>query len=163
MGSEQNDGTSYQPSEPKPCDNNCGFFGTAGNRNLCSKCYRDFCIEEERAASAKAAMEKSLLHPAAAVTAAASATLSTDSTVPAAEASSSSEPQVVALKKAANRCGSCNKKVGLSGFVCKCGNTFCGVHRYPESHECSYDFKGVGRDAISKANPVVKADKMEKF
>lgn len=104
-------------------------------------------------------MEKPLLHPAAA-----SATLSTDSTVPAAEASSSSEPQVVvALKKAANRCGSCNKKVGLTGFVCKCGNTFCGVHRYPENHECSYDFKGVGRDAISKANPVVKADKMEKF
>nr|1WG2_A Chain A, zinc finger (AN1-like) family protein [Arabidopsis thaliana] len=43
-----------------------------------------------------------------------------------------------------NRCFSCNKKVGVMGFKCKCGSTFCGSHRYPEKHECSFDFKEVG-------------------
>ena len=65
--------------------------------------------------------------------------------------------------KVANRCFICRKKVRLTGFKCRCGSTFCGEHRYPEKHECSFDFKGAGRDAIAKANPVVKADKVERF
>ncbi|KAK4772729.1 hypothetical protein SAY86_014504 [Trapa natans] len=66
--------------------------------------------------------------------------------------------------KAANRCGSCNKKVGLStGFKCRCGVIFCQTHRYPESHGCTFDFKAAGREAIAGANPLVKADKVERF
>ncbi|XP_061348193.1 zinc finger A20 and AN1 domain-containing stress-associated protein 7-like [Gastrolobium bilobum] len=160
MGSQQNEGTSYQPSERKPCANNCGFFGTAKNRNLCSKCFRDVCIQEAHAASAKATMEKSLLHSSAAAVEAA-VVPSLDVAIRVAEPSSSSE--LSKPSKVANRCGSCNKKVGLTGFVCKCGTTFCGTHRYPEKHQCSYDFKGAGRDVISKANPSIKADKIARF
>ncbi|KAF7811875.1 zinc finger A20 and AN1 domain-containing stress-associated protein 9 isoform X3 [Senna tora] len=29
-------------------------------------------------------------------------------------------------KKKSNRCKSCNKKVGLTGFQCRCGDLFCG-------------------------------------
>jgi len=66
-------------------------------------------------------------------------------------------------KKPANRCWLCNKRVGLTGFKCRCGGTFCSSHRYSENHECSFNYKGVGREAIAKANPVVKADKIEKI
>ncbi|KAJ7952425.1 Zinc finger A20 and AN1 domain-containing stress-associated protein [Quillaja saponaria] len=170
MGSEQNDGTSYHLSEPKPCANNCGFFGAAGTMNLCSKCYRDFCIKEEHAASAKAAMAKSLNTKSLKTDILAkslvgpSSPSSPESTCP----SSSSSTEVghgghQAEPKVSNRCLSCNKKVGFTGFRCKCGSTFCGNHRYPENHECTYDFKVAGRDAIAKANPIVKADKVERF
>lgn len=40
---------------------------------------------------------------------------------------------------------------------------FCGAHRYPESHECDFDFKKPGREAIAKANPFVKADKLDRI
>ncbi|RAL43936.1 hypothetical protein DM860_014072 [Cuscuta australis] len=44
-----------------------------------------------------------------------------------------------------NRCGSCWKKMGLMAFNCKCGFTFCVAHHYPETHNCSFDFKAAGR------------------
>jgi predicted nucleic acid binding AN1-type Zn finger protein len=84
-----------------------------------------------------------------------------------AEASSSAETVVAGgdqvPSKPANRCFSCSKKVGLTGFQCKCGGTYCGTHRYAENHECLFDFEGAGRDAIAKANPVIKANKVERF
>ena len=33
-------------------------------------------------------------------------------------------------KKKKNRCLKCNKKVGLTGFPCRCGGLFCSLHRY---------------------------------
>ena len=35
-----------------------------------------------------------------------------------------------------NRCFTCQKKVGLTGFDCKCKHQFCGEHRLPEAHAC---------------------------
>ncbi|KAL6195162.1 hypothetical protein ACLB2K_030783 [Fragaria x ananassa] len=61
------------------------------------------------------------------------------------------------------RCTTCNKRVGLTGFNCRCGDLFCAVHRYSDKHDCPYDYRTAGRDAIAKANPVVKAEKLDKI
>ncbi|KAF5770566.1 putative transcription regulator A20-like family [Helianthus annuus] len=145
-----------------PCANNCGFFGSPTTLNLCSKCYKDHCVKEQHMSTAKIAVEKSFSQPqhqiessssSSSSLATALAPVSTDSVV--AEGAVKSQPR--------NRCGSCKRRVGLTGFTCRCGTTFCGTHRYPEQHACTFDFKTMGKEAIAKANPVVKGVKLEKI
>lgn len=59
-------------------------------------------------------------------------------------------------------CTGCRKKLGLMGFRCRCGDMFCSEHRYSDRHDCSYDYKAAGREAIARENPVVKAAKILK-
>ena len=47
----------------------------------------------------------------------------------------------VVAKKNKNRCFVCNKKVGLTGIECRCEGMFCGVHRYPSQHACTFNHK----------------------
>ncbi|XP_051141604.1 zinc finger A20 and AN1 domain-containing stress-associated protein 5-like [Andrographis paniculata] len=63
-----------------------------------------------------------------------------------------------------NRCSGsgCRKRVGLIGFRCRCGEVFCSEHRYSDRHECSYDYKAAGREAIARENPVIRAAKILK-
>ncbi|KAL8495976.1 hypothetical protein ACS0TY_019914 [Phlomoides rotata] len=67
------------------------------------------------------------------------------------------------MKREINRCSGCRRKVGLTGFRCRCGELFCADHRYSDRHDCSYDYKAVGREAIARENPVVKAAKIVKI
>lgn len=62
-----------------------------------------------------------------------------------------------------NRCFMCRKKVGLTGFDCRCGNLFCGLHRYSDKHNCPYDYKAEAADKIRKENPVVVAEKIQRI
>jgi len=66
-------------------------------------------------------------------------------------------------KKKKNRCLSCKKKVGLTGFTCRCGGLFCSIHRYSDKHECNFDYKELGAQEIRKSNPVVVATKVQKI
>ncbi|NP_001080394.1 zinc finger AN1-type containing 6 S homeolog isoform X1 [Xenopus laevis] len=70
-------------------------------------------------------------------------------------------PEKAKLKK--NRCFMCRKKIGLTGFECRCGNVFCGTHRYSDVHSCSYDYKADAAEKIRKENPVVVGEKIQKI
>lgn len=59
----------------------------------------------------------------------------------------------------------CRKKVGLLGFPCRCGGTFCASHRLLEDHECPLRPRIVveQRSALANANPIVCGDKVTRF
>jgi len=74
-----------------------------------------------------------------------------------------SEPPVPAKKAKKNRCLSCKKKLGLTGFTCRCGGQFCSLHRYSDKHECPFDYKAMGEQEISQNNPQIVAPKVAKL
>ncbi|KAJ0545917.1 putative transcription regulator A20-like family [Helianthus annuus] len=160
-----------QPSTHVLCANNCGFFGSPTTLNLCSKCYKDHCLKDHHISTAKIALtrqpESSSSSRAAVADAAGVPNLvSPDQSLPNLTTTDLTVPTVLvtdAKPEQRNRCGCCRKRVGLTGFTCKCGMVFCGTHRYPEKHECSFDFKTVGKEAIARENPVVKGVKLEKI
>lgn len=49
------------------------------------------------------------------------------------------------------RCSACNKKVGFLGLECRCGSMFCSLHRYPEQHDCTFDFKTHDRNTLKES------------
>jgi predicted nucleic acid binding AN1-type Zn finger protein len=63
-------------------------------------------------------------------------------------------------KKARCMHGDCKVKLGLLGFDCKCGEKFCGAHRYPESHDCGFNHKAAGAATLTKQLVACVADKM---
>lgn len=75
--------------------------------------------------------------------------------------SSSSEKD--GAKKKKNKCQMCKKKVGLTGFTCRCGGLFCSVHRYSNEHRCTFDYREHGAEEIRRNNPVIKGEKIQKI
>ncbi|KAG2582394.1 hypothetical protein PVAP13_6KG108270 [Panicum virgatum] len=127
------------------------FFSSVATKNLCSSCYRDFL---------KAVDADFLKAVDAGPAVAGKIEVAPEQPPPEASSSASAAP---AAKPARSRCASCNKKVGLLGFVCRCGSTFCSLHRYTDEHACEFDFQTAGREQIAKKNPLVVAPKINKI
>ncbi|PIM97751.1 putative Zn-finger protein [Handroanthus impetiginosus] len=160
------------PEGPILCVNNCGFFGSAANMNMCSKCYKDLILKQEQAKLAASSIENIVSGSSSGgdqEPIADAANMQTDMVEAKAispqsiNASSSADAGEPKTKEGPNRCNTCKKRVGLTGFKCRCGNLFCGSHRYSDKHNCPFDYRTVARDAIAKANPVIKAEKLDKI
>jgi len=164
----------HTPEGPIMCTNNCGFFGSVVTLGMCSKCYQDYILAQASTNNSdnKIVISSDLLvgpRKGPERTQSENSYLEAHLSKEQVEAGGSSSqggssasnqdpcrPQVY-------RCFMCKKRIGLTGFKCRCGNTFCSLHRYSDKHSCTYDYKTSGRDAIAKANPVVKADKVDKI
>lgn len=105
-------------------------------------------------AGASVAVSPSSRAAASAATAAAAAV---------AAASGASAPAGRPSQTNRKRCFCCNKKVGLLGFECRCGYVFCSSHRQAEEHRCDFDYASAGRARIAAQNPVVAAEKVQRF
>ncbi|KAF2605056.1 hypothetical protein F2Q70_00026940 [Brassica cretica] len=134
--------------------------------NLCSNCYGDLCLKQQQQGSSSLS---AVSPPSPVITSISTPLIHPLVQNPSAELEITAKDVPVTItateqqQKRPNRCTTCRKRVGLTGFKCRCGTTFCGAHRYPEVHGCTFDFKSAGREEIAKANPLVKAGKLQKI
>ncbi|XAR54342.1 hypothetical protein NMG60_11029421 [Bertholletia excelsa] len=145
------------------CVNNCGVTGNPATNNMCQKCFNATTASSSSstASSAIAATPPIKFSAGESVRSSRSRPLrSPERTSAQAEAHRNLTDRDPAARREVNRCSGCRRKVGLTGFRCRCGDLFCAEHRYSDRHDCSYDYKAAGREAIARENPVVKAAKI---
>jgi len=162
-----------QPEGPILCINNCGFFGSAATMNMCSKCHKEMIMKQEHSQLAASSID-SIVNggdggkgPIIAATVEVAVAQVEEKTIvvqpPFVAETSEAAAIIPKAKEGPNRCATCRKRVGLTGFNCRCGNMYCALHRYSDKHDCQFDYQTAARDAIAKANPVVKAEKLDKI
>ncbi|PRQ54552.1 putative transcription regulator A20-like family [Rosa chinensis] len=143
------------------CVNNCGVTGNPATNNMCQKCF-NATTAASTAAAATATTTAVFKFSGEKVPRSSSFRFDGPSeTIRKAAASvESTRSEESSMRRVVNRCSGCRRKVGLTGFRCRCGELFCAEHRYSDRHVCSYDYKAAGREAIARENPVVKAAKI---
>tara|TARA_B100000035_G_scaffold224704_1_gene193185 strand:- start:1117 stop:1422 length:306 start_codon:yes stop_codon:yes gene_type:complete len=59
------------------------------------------------------------------------------------------------------RCGVCKKRLGFIGIKCKCGQYFCGHHRYASEHNCDWNYQDENKTQLIKENPDLNPTKID--
>lgn len=75
------------------------------------------------------------------------------------------EIKEISDKNNSNQCNhpDCKKKLKLTDIMCRCGLKFCALHRYSDKHNCTFDYKNMGKIELTKQNPIVNFSKLEKI
>ena len=58
-------------------------------------------------------------------------------------------------------CGICNKKLPIFAIKCKCNKNYCSIHRYPNEHDCKYDYQSEFKNQLRNNNKKIKTLKVE--
>lgn len=82
---------------------------------------------------------------------------------PASSTTSDDNPADKDKRPKKSRCHTCKKKVGLTGFECRCGGLYCSMHRYSDKHDCTFNYKELAQEQIRKNNPVIVSQKIQKI
>ncbi|PHT36828.1 Zinc finger A20 and AN1 domain-containing stress-associated protein 8 [Capsicum baccatum] len=145
--------------DPILCINEYDFFGSAATMNMCSNCQKDMILLKQEyaklaATSSKDVIRRSSRSDESELALAGAAVASADL---------ASQISQVKSKEGLKKCTACRKRVGLTGFSCQYGDLFCAVHHYSEKHNCPFDYRNAGQNAIAKVNPIIVAEKLNKI
>lgn len=66
------------------------------------------------------------------------------------------------MKSSKSGCVKCSRKTHIL-VRCKCTHLFCMSCRYPEVHACGFDYKTDFQKQLTKENPIVTTEKLEKL
>ncbi|OWM70481.1 zinc finger A20 and AN1 domain-containing stress-associated protein 1-like [Punica granatum] len=159
-----------------PCARGCGLYGLPDQHGLCCNCYNDFLWEKIAKSLARLPDSSLVATSVDDLTAHMGKLFVSDSSVIATSVNdltacmrklsvsrierstaTDSHPydnnaasKCKRQKRTKNKCRTCSKRLGLLGFQCRCGDLFCGRHRYPEEHACKVDLKTSARKLLAK-------------
>ncbi|KAK5578147.1 hypothetical protein RB653_003100 [Dictyostelium firmibasis] len=160
--------TTQQPNTPTPCSKGCGFFGNPLTENMCSKCFRNKKEEtvpnnDNNINSTNSTNKKDIEINKQTTNAVVETAKLAEVEEPTTTAEEEKEKDTKKVQTDTTKCFSCNKKVGLLGFKCRCSFVYCSTHRYSNKHDCSFDYKSAGKEQLAKDNPTVMASKINKI
>ncbi|XP_053151860.1 AN1-type zinc finger protein 5 isoform X2 [Hemicordylus capensis] len=164
-----------QTPGPMLCSTGCGFYGNPRTNGMCSVCYKEHLQRQQNSGRISPMGTSSGSNsPTSDSTSVQRADTSLNNCEGAAGSTSdkSRNVPVAALpvtqqmtEMSISREEKVTPKTETTepGFDCRCGNLFCGLHRYSDKHNCPYDYKAEAAAKIRKENPVVVAEKIQRI